>query len=921
MAVNTLAAADGQWPRLLVELAGLKPEQLQNRHQSCPACGGTDRYRWDQDAGAGGWFCNQCGGKDHRGGGGNGMDLLLRLTGWDFATAARCVEAQLGLPVAGPRFQTPTPPTTPAATPSGRPLRTPEQPTADAPPPQLGRATAQWCYRNAQGAQLFWVQRFDLRQGGNCRKAFVQRTWLDGCWHFPSRRDPFRSDWPAPRPLYRLPELEKRIWSEVLITEGEKAADAAALLFPDLVVVSWCGGAQALQSVDWQPLAERAVTLWPDADAAGREAMARLSALLLQQGCAVSVVIPPSCTEEDWDLADAPGADGWDLADADWSAEQAMAHLQRHRRLIQPPVAATPCCPTPASTTAAPAFAPEAQASSAVAAAPTAYPEPAAGARATGAAHGGPFACLGYDADGYYYQPQSTGQVMRLSASAHASVNLCRLAPLPYWETLYPSKRGVNWTAAASDLFCRQAAVGIFNPDGLRGRGVWWDRGRCVLHLGDRLVVDGQPQLITTPLASKFHYQRTAALDGSGDVLPLSDEEALTVLTIADRFRWDVPASAFLLAGWVTLAPICGALRWRPHVWLTGGAGSGKSAILDRYVSVLLGDMRLVLVGNSTEAGIRQSLRSDALPVVLDEAESNEKADQQRIQSILALARVASSESQAATVKGTPAGEVSRFQVRSMFLLASIATGLKQGADRRRFAQLTLRNPAEIPQVERQAQWQALDRDLEQLITPEFGARLLSRTVSLLPVILRAVDVGTRVAATHFDSQALGDQYGTLLAGAWALQSSRVPTEAEVQGLIEGTDWSSYRQSNELPDERRCLNRILQHQLRVETEDRVLTRSIGELVELVNSTNPLEPVSSRHAEELLSRHGLRIADGVLLVSNTAEAISRILAETPWASSWSTILGRLPGAGPHGHPVRFRGAGSKARACAIPLQIL
>ncbi|MEX1323674.1 MAG: primase-helicase zinc-binding domain-containing protein [Synechococcaceae cyanobacterium] len=77
MAGDALAAADGQWPRLLIELAGLAPEQLQNRHQPCPACGGTDRYRWDQDEGAGGWFCNQCGGKDHRGGGGNGMDLLL----------------------------------------------------------------------------------------------------------------------------------------------------------------------------------------------------------------------------------------------------------------------------------------------------------------------------------------------------------------------------------------------------------------------------------------------------------------------------------------------------------------------------------------------------------------------------------------------------------------------------------------------------------------------------------------------------------------------------------------------------------------------------------------------------------------------------------------------------------------------------
>ena len=906
MAPQPLAAADGQWPQLLIELAGLNREQLQNRHQPCPACGGTDRYRWDRDDGPGGWFCNQCGGKDHTGGGGNGMDLLLRMTGWDFATAARRVEAHLGLLAAAAPLSAQQ--ESPAAPPrmGGRPARIPEQPPLDAPMPEMGRASAQWCYRNAQGEQLFWMQRFDLQQSGRQRKTFVQRTWLDGRWHFPSRRDPFRSDWPAPRPLYRLPELQERIWAEVLIIEGEKAADAAAELFPDLVVVSWCGGSQALQSVDWQPLAERAVTLWPDADAAGREAMAKLAALLLELDCAISVVIPPGCTEDDWDLADAPGAEGWDLADADWSCEQAQAHLQRHRRSI-----ARPCAATHAP--AAPAEQPD------QACAPPAAVSSAGGSRT--AEQQEPFVCLGYDSDSYYYQPRCTGQVMRLSASAHGGVNLCRLAPLPYWETLYPSKRGVNWTAAASDLFSRQAEAGMFNPDGLRGRGVWWDQGRCVLHLGDRLVVDGALQPVTAPWGSRFHYQRGSALEGPADATPLSDEEALTVLTIADRFWWDVPASAFLLAGWVTLAPICGALNWRPHVWLSAAAGSGKSQIFERFVGVLLGDMARVFVGSVTEAGIRQSLRSDALPVLIDEAESNEKADQQRIQGILSLARVASSESRAAIVKGSATGEVSRYAVRSMFLLSSIATGLKQGADRRRFAQLTLRNPAEIPQEQRQTHWDSLARDLEQLITPDFAQRLIARTVSLIPVIRQSISVCCRVAAVHFDSQALGDQYGTLLAGAWALQSSTVPTDGQVRGLIEGTDWSSYRESTEIADERRCLNRILQHQLRVETEDRVLTRSIGELVELISTANPLEPVSSRHAEELLSRHGLRLAEGMLLVSNTAEAIGRILADTPWASSWSTILGRLPGAGPHGHPVRFRGAGSKARACAIPLHLL
>ena len=489
MATDVMATAAGQWPRLLIELAGLAPEQLENRHQPCPACGGTDRYRWDRDDGPGGWFCNQCGGRDQRGGGGSGMDLLLRLTGWDFATAARRIEAHLALPaepgqhrpapaspcrVGNPRRgQLESPSHSRSGSKAGRPARIPGTPPPDAPPPELGRASGQWCYTDAAGAPLFWVQRLDLLQGGRQRKVFVQRTWLDGGWHFPSRRDPFRSDWPAPRPLYRLAELERHFWAPVLITEGEKAADAAVALFPDHVVVSWCGGSQAIASVDWSPLAGRAVSLWPDADASGREAMARLSALLLELGCHVAVVLPPSCTEEDWDLVDAPGASGWDLADATWSAAEAQSYLEGHSRTVQLPE-------------------PEADDDHDLQTANgSTTVRPPAGQRSAANSPGGgePFVCLGYDSDGYFYQPRSTGQVVRLGSSAHGGVNLCRLAPLAYWETLYPNKRGVNWTAAASDLFCRQATIGMFDPDLLRGRGIWWDEGRCVLHLGDRLVV------------------------------------------------------------------------------------------------------------------------------------------------------------------------------------------------------------------------------------------------------------------------------------------------------------------------------------------------------------------------------------------------------------------------------------------------
>jgi len=141
--------------------------------------------------------------------------------------------------------------------------------------------------------------------------------------------------------------------------------------------------------------------------------------------------------------------------------------------------------------------------------------------------------------------------------------------------------------------------------------------------------------------------------------------------------------------------------------------------------------------------------------------------------------------------------------------------------------------------------------------------------------------VFSRVATQHFDSQALGDQYGTLLAGAWSLQSSLVPTQEQAQSLIDGTDWSSYRQATELADERRCLNRILQYQLRVETEDRVLTRTVLELVEIAAATvhSPIELINPKEAANVLNRHGLRVRGQELLISNCAEGLARILEET------------------------------------------
>ena len=77
---------------------------------------------------------------------------------------------------------------------------------------------------------------------------------------------------------------------------------------------------------------------------------------------------------------------------------------------------------------------------------------------------------------------------------------LVALAPLAYWESLAPGKSGPNWVACASILFQLQAEIGVYNPRHIRGRGAWRDNDRSVLHLGDRLIVDGIQHSISDKL-------------------------------------------------------------------------------------------------------------------------------------------------------------------------------------------------------------------------------------------------------------------------------------------------------------------------------------------------------------------------------------------------------------------------------------
>lgn len=84
--VRTIAR--GRWRGILLAL-GLDDRTLSGKHGPCPMCGGRDRFRFDDREGRGTYFCSGCGA-------GDGVRLVMGITGLSFREAARRIELLAG---------------------------------------------------------------------------------------------------------------------------------------------------------------------------------------------------------------------------------------------------------------------------------------------------------------------------------------------------------------------------------------------------------------------------------------------------------------------------------------------------------------------------------------------------------------------------------------------------------------------------------------------------------------------------------------------------------------------------------------------------------------------------------------------------------------------------------------------------------
>lgn len=168
-------------------------------------------------------------------------------------------------------------------------------------------------YLWGDGTKAMLIARYekpDEKKPGEVKKSMCPYTlWQDSdgtaAWA--------RKGMEGPQPVYNLPELLQRPKALVIISEGEKCADAVKSAFPDCVSITWAGGTNAVNKTDFSPVEDRDVVIFPDNDEPGLAAANALTAILIKKGAKrvrlLDIAALGACISEDvprgYDVADA----------------------------------------------------------------------------------------------------------------------------------------------------------------------------------------------------------------------------------------------------------------------------------------------------------------------------------------------------------------------------------------------------------------------------------------------------------------------------------------------------------------------------------------------------------------------------------------------------------------------------------------
>jgi hypothetical protein len=477
------------------------------------------------------------------------------------------------------------------------------------------------------------------------------------------------------------------------------------------------------------------------------------------------------------------------------------------------------------------------------------------------------------------------------------------------WQTT-----GFKVEDCANQLMDACARLGVWKDhERVRGVGGWLnDDGSLIFHLGNQLWTaggllppgrhDGYVYASDAPIASPYDE----AVPGG------EDNPIFELYDFLKSWAWKRGAiDAMLLLGWCGCAFVSGALGWRPMVFVTGDKSTGKST-LQKIVGYLYGKGGIVQTADTSAAGLYQEVGHSALPIAIDELESDVNND--KTKNVIRLARIASSG--AVMLRGSSEHKGVQFQARSCFLFSAILMPPLDEQDRSRMAILRL-DPlpphSSLPRID-PGYFRDMGAKIKRRLADHWG-----RFEPMLEAYRRCLG-----RAGH-DSRGC-DQFGTLLAVAQLMLSDDSPSAESLKQTEAQFDAAAWRETAETQSEaQKCLDWLAQSSPDVFKGGQ--KRAISQI--LADYFDPQLSEQRPQYKDQLAAAGLAIVvtrdrDLMLAVPYTHRAVAAMFQGTRWAGTagmtggWIEALTRLAG-------VRLgctsRIAGRETRCLHVPIGLL
>ena len=589
---------------------------------------------------------------------------------------------------------------------------------------------------------------------------------------------------------------------------------------------------------DWKPLSGREVSLIADGDAPGHKAMQSLAEHLHGLGCKVKLCLSP--------------LDGTDIAD--WLLEtngvstvrRILAENLKHYEL---PVNLHSGVTEPNEQQV----------------------------NADDIRDNSHYRLLGLEHLNFVFRLKREGQTYVVPRNRIGRADeLVALAPQVFWCNLsHQDKLTADVCRAIGDSMTRTAAElpQVSRADFMERGAMRLPDGKVVFHLGDRLLTEGRE---TDLNAEGSHVWLSGPPLDLGS--PARADKPKDIARAVMRYRWASPDDGRRFLGWIVSAIIGGALEWRPHLWLTAPATTGKTWLFDNVLKPLMGGL-MEVIANATAASLARYTGNSSLPIGIDEAEPSSEW----VIGLLDELRVASS-AVGVRIRSDAHGGVVKHSARFSAILSSTVAPNLAKADASRITEIGL-STASVQD------WPSVRLAITNAMKHADAVRY--------KIIRDAQQIADEVHRLALEMQDLGMDSREALASAaftagwrwWGLDQREVMAQPET---LERTDAAD------------ALLEILA--LRYNAPGGY-SMSVAQML-----------TRTEHDEALKDLYGVRRVGSEIWLAEQHHGLRQAMARSKWASAdLRKLLLQLEGVSTLKNAVHFGGV--KARALVIPAETL